>query len=100
PPARERLGDQTLRAVLLTEGVMTMPRLVMRLVMSFVLVATMASTAHAAPLKVGYSDWPGFTAWEIAKVKGLFKKHGVDVNLVWFPVYTDSLSALHTGQLD
>ena len=52
------------------------------------------------PLKIGYSDWPGFTAWEIAKVKGLFKKHDVDVELVWFPVYTDSLTALNTGQLD
>lgn len=61
----------------------------------------MAGSAVAKePLKIGYSDWPGFTAWEIAKVKGLFKKHGVDVDLVWFPVYTDSLTALNTGQLD
>lgn len=61
----------------------------------------LAGAALAAqPLKVGYSDWPGFTAWEIAKVKGLFKKNGVDVDLVWFPVYTDSLTALNTGQLD
>ncbi|MDX2168027.1 MAG: ABC transporter substrate-binding protein [Deltaproteobacteria bacterium] len=59
-----------------------------------------AGVAAAAPLKIGYSDWPGYTAWEIAKVKGLFKKHGVDVELVWFPVYTDSLTALNTGQLD
>lgn len=59
-----------------------------------------ATAAAAAPLKIGYSDWPGFTAWEIAKVKGLFKKHGVEVELVWFPVYTDSLTALNTGQLD
>jgi NitT/TauT family transport system substrate-binding protein len=52
------------------------------------------------PLKIGYSDWPGYTAWEIGKVKGIFKKHGVDVELVWFPVYTDSLTALNTGRLD
>ena len=39
----------------------------------------LAGAALAAqPLKVGYSDWPGFTAWEIAKVKGLFKKNGAD----------------------
>ncbi|MEO8603979.1 MAG: ABC transporter substrate-binding protein [bacterium] len=60
----------------------------------------MAGVSTAAPLKIGYSDWPGFTAWEIAKVNGLFKKHGVDVELVWFPIYTDSLTALNTGQLD
>jgi NitT/TauT family transport system substrate-binding protein len=52
------------------------------------------------PLKIGYSDWPGYTAWEIGKVKGIFKKNGVDVELVWFPVYTDSLTAVNTGQLD
>src|SRR5882762_5378965 len=67
-----------------------------------VLAATLltASQTKAAPIKIGYSDWPGWVAWEIAKEKGLFKKHGVDVELVWFPVYTDSLTALNTGRLD
>jgi NitT/TauT family transport system substrate-binding protein len=66
------------------------------------LLALIAARAALAsePLKIGYSDWPGFTAWEIAKVKGLFTKHGVGVDLVWFPVYTDSLTALNTGKLD
>ncbi|MEW6268189.1 MAG: ABC transporter substrate-binding protein [Thermodesulfobacteriota bacterium] len=52
------------------------------------------------PLKVGYSDWPGFTSWQIGKEKGIFARNGVDVELVWFPVYTDSLTALNTGKLD
>jgi len=56
--------------------------------------------AEAKPLKIGYSDWPGYTAWEIGKEKGIFKKHGVEIELVWFPVYTDSLTALNAGQLD
>lgn len=30
----------------------------------------------------------------------MFKKHGVEVKLVWFAVYTDSLTALNTGKLD
>ena len=61
----------------------------------------LAGVALAAePLKIGYSDWPGWTSWEIAKEKGLFKKHGVEVKLVWFPIYTDSLNALNTGKLD
>ncbi|MEA3212482.1 MAG: NitT/TauT family transport system substrate-binding protein [Chthoniobacter sp.] len=61
----------------------------------------LAGVALAAePIKIGYSDWPGWTAWEIAKEKGFFKKHGVEVKLVWFPIYTDSLNALNTGKLD
>lgn len=64
-------------------------------------VAVAAGTAFAKePLKIGYSDWPGYTAWEIGKVKEIFKKNGVDIELVWFPVYTDSLTAVNTGQLD
>jgi NitT/TauT family transport system substrate-binding protein len=62
--------------------------------------AALTLPAYAEPLKIGYSDWPGWTAWEIAKEKGFFKKHGVDVKLVWFPIYTDSLTALNTGKLD
>ncbi|MBC8096710.1 MAG: ABC transporter substrate-binding protein, partial [Akkermansiaceae bacterium] len=45
-----------------------------------------AFSAQAAPIKIGYSDWPGWTAWQIAKEKGLFKKNGVEVELVWFPI--------------
>lgn len=62
--------------------------------------ALATGAAAKEPLKIGYSDWPGFTAWEVGKVKGIFEKNGVDVQLVWFPVYTDSLTALNTGQLD
>ncbi len=62
--------------------------------------AVLAVPAFAEPIKIGYSDWPGWTAWEIAKEKGFFKKRGVDVKLIWFPIYTDSLTALNTGKLD
>lgn len=65
---------------------------------AFVLGAGPASAKE--PLKIGYSDWPGYTSWEIGKVKGIFKKNNVDVELVWFPVYTDSLTAVNTGKLD
>lgn len=58
------------------------------------------SVRAAEPIKIGYSDWPGWVAWEIAKDKGLFQKRGVEVKLVWFPVYTDSLTALNTGKID
>lgn len=53
-----------------------------------------------AEVKVGVSDWPGWVAWYVADQKGYFRKYGADVKLVWFPNYTDSISALSAGQLD
>ena len=37
--------------------------------------------ASAAPLTIGYSDWPGWVAWQVAIDKGWFKEAGVDVEL-------------------
>ncbi len=53
-----------------------------------------------AAVKVGVSDWPGWVAWYVAEQKGFFKKHGAEVELVWFPNYTDSIQALSAGNLD
>jgi NitT/TauT family transport system substrate-binding protein len=44
-----------------------------------------AMRAHAAePLKIGYSDWPGWVAWQVAIDKGWFKEAGVAVDFEWF----------------
>lgn len=59
-----------------------------------------ASTSSLAEVKVGVSDWTGWVAWYIAEQKGFFKKYRADVKLVWFANYSDSISALSTGQLD
>ena len=77
-----------------------MPR---RSLLVFVLAVALglsAFTAAAAPLKVGVSDWPGWVAWYVAKEKGYFKRYGAEVELVWFPNYTDSIQALSAGRLD
>lgn len=56
--------------------------------------------AHAAaPLKIGYSDWPGWVAFQIAIDKGWFKQEGVDVDFEWFD-YSASLDAFSAGKLD
>ena len=60
--------------------------------------ATPADTSGA--ITIGYSDWPGWTAWSIAEKQGFFKKHNVNVTLKWFPNYTDSLNAFTAGQVD
>lgn len=63
--------------------------------------ALLAAPAPAlAEVKVGVSDWPGWVAWYVAEQKGFFKKYKADVKLVWFANYTDSISALSSGQLD
>lgn len=66
-----------------------------------VLLASLISlTAQAAdPLKIGYSDWPGWVAWEVAIEKGWFKEAGVDVQFEWFD-YVASMEAFAAGQLD
>ncbi len=58
-----------------------------------------APTWAAAPLKIGYSDWPGWVAWEVAIQKGWFKEAGVDVKFEWFD-YVPSMDAFAAGKLD
>ncbi len=57
------------------------------------------AAAHAEPLKIAYSDWPGFTILEVAKQKGWFKEAGVEVDLVWFD-YLPSLDAFSANKVD
>jgi NitT/TauT family transport system substrate-binding protein len=57
------------------------------------------SSIHADPLKLAYSDWPGYTVLEIAKQKGWFKEAGLDVELAWFD-YGPSLDAFSSGKVD
>lgn len=53
-----------------------------------------------ATITLGYSNWPGWWLWEIAKEEGLFTKNGLDVRLKWFDSYSDSLVALEAGAID
>jgi NitT/TauT family transport system substrate-binding protein len=58
-----------------------------------------AAALSAAPLKIAYSDWPGWTAFAIAQEKGWFKDAGVDVELLWFE-YGPSMEAFTAGKVD
>lgn len=51
-------------------------------------------------VRLGYSAWPGWFPWHIAEEEGLFAQAGVDVDLVYFEGYLDSINALAAGQLD
>ena len=64
--------------------------------------ATVASAPPApakAPLRVAYSDWPGWTAFEVGIQKGWFKEAGIDVEFSWFD-YLPSLDAFSSGKVD
>src|SRR5882672_9443230 len=58
-----------------------------------------ASAANAAPLTIGYSDWPGWVAWQVAIDKGWIKQAGLDVKFEWFD-YSASLDAFLAKKLD
>lgn len=56
-------------------------------------------SVNAEPLKIGYSDWPGWVAWEIGISKGWFEKEGVEVDFKWMD-YVASMDAYVAGTLD
>ena len=68
-------------------------------VLTSLLVVISLNSYSAEPLKIGYSDWPGWVAWEVAIEKEWFKKAGVDVKFEWFD-YVASMDAFAAGQLD
>lgn len=64
-----------------------------------VVLACLVARLGAAPLKVAYSDWPGWVAWEVALQKNWFKDAGVQVEFVWFE-YGPSMEAFTAGKVD
>lgn len=58
-----------------------------------------AAVLTASPLRIGYSDYPGWVAWDIALSKGWFAEEGVEVEFMYFD-YVASMDAYAAGQLD
>jgi NitT/TauT family transport system substrate-binding protein len=61
--------------------------------------AVIARPTAAAPINLGYSDWPGWVAWQVAIDKGWLKQAGIDVNFDWFD-YSASMDAFAAGKID
>lgn len=74
-------------------------RFVRTLIVAMAALLTHAACAEDRPLTVGYSDWPGWVAWEIALEKGWFDEAGVSVEFEWFD-YAASMEAFSAGSLD
>src|ERR1039457_1903829 len=72
-------------------------RVVARLLLVFGLVG--AGATPAATLNLGYSDWPGWVAWQVAIDKGWLKEAGLDVKFEWFD-YSASMDAFSAGKID
>jgi NitT/TauT family transport system substrate-binding protein len=53
----------------------------------------------SGPLRIAYSDWPGWAAWDIAIQKGYFKDAGVEVSFQWLE-YVPSMEAFSDGKVD
>jgi NitT/TauT family transport system substrate-binding protein len=53
----------------------------------------------AASISLGYSDWPGWVAWQVAIDKGWLKQAGLDINFTWFD-YSASMDAFAAGKID
>jgi NitT/TauT family transport system substrate-binding protein len=58
-----------------------------------------AAIVGRTPLRVAYSDSPGWTAFEIGIELGWFRKAGVDVDFSWSD-YGSSLDAFSSGKVD
>jgi NitT/TauT family transport system substrate-binding protein len=78
----------------------TTPRVLCRVLLgALVCMAGLVARSEAAPLRIGYSDWPGWIAWQVAIDKGWLTKAGLDVQFQWFD-YSASMDAFAAGQLD
>jgi NitT/TauT family transport system substrate-binding protein len=73
--------------------------LLSKLLLSAAVAGASLAAQAAEPLKIGYSDWPGWVAWQVAQDKGWFKEAGVDVKLEWFD-YSASMDAFAAGKVD
>jgi len=66
---------------------------------TLLILAITSCTQQKEPLKIGYSDWPGWVAWDIAITKGWFQEEGVNVQFSWFE-YVASMDAFAAKQID
>ena len=59
-----------------------------------------ASSGGRGAVHLGFSAWPGWFPWEIAREQGIFAANKVPVDLKWFDGYLESINTLTAGQID
>lgn len=60
---------------------------------------TISQAQAISPIRLGFSNWPGFLIWQVAKEENLFAKNQIDVDLKYYS-YSESLKAITEGKLD
>ena len=68
------------------------------LVALLILLSTSCS-ARQEPIRIAISAWAGVEPAELAAQLGYYEKHGVDVEMVRFSAYSDSIDALREGKV-
>jgi NitT/TauT family transport system substrate-binding protein len=61
---------------------------------------TASAPVEAGSVRLGFSAWPGWFPWQVARDAGIFEKNKVPVDLKWFDGYLESISTLTAGQID
>jgi len=71
---------------------------------TYITTTTETESAQAAVgtgvVNLGFSAWPGWFPWQVAKEQGIFQKMSAPVDLKWFDGYLESISTLTAGQID
>ena len=62
--------------------------------------AATEAAPEADPIQIGFSAWPGWFPWQVTVEAGIFDEVGVNVEMVWFEGYLDSINTFAGGQLD
>jgi len=78
---------------------MSLFRRLMASAAALLFIALSSNAIAAPPLRIGYSDWPGWVAWQVAIDKGWLKDAGLNVKFEWFD-YSASMDAYAAGKID
>ena len=79
---------------------MTPKTIFLLIVTIFILVGLNGCGIAKEPIKIGISAWAGVEPAELAARKGFYEQRGVDVEMVRFSAYTDSIKAFRDGRVD
>ena len=73
---------------------------ILTIIMLILAQSGMACVPQKQPVSIAISSWAGVEPVELAAQLGYFEKHGVEVKLIRFSVYSDSIEALIDGKVD